>query len=67
MIKIILLIVGIILLAGANIGGVGYGLYLWGGTGIALGTAAWTAFKFWLVLMGTGIISLVISLFVLKD
>jgi len=51
----ILGIIGVITLSLANISGVGYGLYLWGGTGMAFGLAAWTAFKFWVVGVAIGL------------
>ena len=53
----VMIIIGFIMLAVANIGGLGYGLYLWGGTGMAFGLAAWTAFKFWFIWVILGIIS----------
>ncbi len=43
----LIVIVGIILLAFAQIGGIGYFLYLWGNLGVAVGTAAWIGFKLW--------------------
>ena len=49
-------IIGIIILALANISAVGYGLYLWGGTGMAFGLAAWTAFKWWIVGIVTSLV-----------
>jgi len=45
----------------ANIGGIGYGLYLWGGTGMVIGLAAWTAFKFWLLWVILGVTSVFIG------
>jgi len=45
----ILLAIGMFMLVFANVGGIGYVLYLWGGTGMAFGLAAWTAFKFWVL------------------
>jgi len=59
----IFFILGIIMLAIANIGGIGYGLYLWGGTGMAFALAAWTAFRFWLIWIGLGLVSLAIGYF----
>ena len=55
---IIFFYIGIAILAVANIGGIGYGLFLWGGTGMAFGAAAWMAFKFWIMWISVGIVSL---------
>ena len=44
----IFIIIGIILGITANIICISYGLYLWGGEGLAFGLAVWTAFKLWL-------------------
>ena len=44
----IFMVIGVVLLISANIIGIGYGLYLWGGEGLAFGLAVWTAFKLWL-------------------
>jgi len=51
----LLAVIGIIILALANIGGIGYGLYLWGGTGMAFSLAAWTAFKAWMIGVAIGL------------
>ena len=59
--KMFLMVVGFVMLALANFGGLGYGLYLWGGTGMAIGLAAWTAFKFWVLWMVLGIVSFIIG------
>lgn len=41
----------------ANIGAVGYGLYLWGSVGMTFAASTWTAFVLWLKLMGVSIVS----------
>lgn len=43
----------------ANIGAIGYGLYLWGSVGLTFATSAWTAFVLWLKLMGIAFVSFV--------
>ena len=53
-----MLILGIIILVFANVGSIGYGLYLWGGTGMAFGLAVWTAFKVWMIWVSAGMVSL---------
>jgi len=58
----ILLAIGIFMLVFANIGGIGYGLYLWGGTGMAFGLAAWTAFKFWVLWVFIGLVFFITSI-----
>ena len=58
----ILLAIGIFMLVFANIGGIGYGLYLWGGTGMAFGLAAWTAFKFWALWVFIGLVFFITSI-----
>ena len=52
----IIAVLGLISMAFANIGSIGYGLYLWGGTGMAFGAAAWAAFKIWMIAMVVGIV-----------
>ena len=38
-----------------------YFLYLWGGVDMAIGAAAWQATKLWLIILGAGLVSLLIS------
>lgn len=58
----IMLVIGVILLITGNIIGIGYGLYLWGGTGMAFGLAAWTAFKLWASIMSSGFVLFLIGI-----
>ena len=51
---------GLIILAFATIGHIGYALYLWADS-IALATALWTAFKSWMLFIVVGFISAVIG------
>jgi len=53
------IIIGAILGVTANIIGIGYGLYLWGGEGLAFGLAAWIAFKLRLGMLATALVSIV--------
>lgn len=46
---------------GSTLVSIGYGLYLWGGVGLALGVAAWSAFKLFIILAFGGIIVLILS------
>ncbi len=41
-----------------NIGSIGYFLYLWGASGMLVGTAAWVAFTSWLKLLAIAFLSL---------
>jgi len=52
------MIIGIILGVTANIIGIGYGLYLWGGEGLAFGLAVWTAFKLWVGIILTALVAI---------
>lgn len=52
-----LIVFGIIMLMFGNLGGIGYFLYQWGGANVAIGLAAWAAFKFWMLWVGIGMIS----------
>ena len=52
------MIIGVILGVTANIIGIGYGLYLWGGEGLAFGLAVWTAFKLWVGISLTALIAI---------
>ena len=40
---------------------IGYGLCLWGGAGLALGAAAWSAFKVFLILLFGGFITFILA------
>ena len=64
--QLVFIVIGFTLLLLANIGGIGYGLYLWGGTGMAFGLAAWTAFKVWITMIVSGVASLILSVFFKK-
>lgn len=56
-----LMFMGIGMIILAQIGGVGYGLYLWGSVGLELGAAAWSGFVLWMKMIGTGILSILAS------
>ena len=56
-------IIGMIIISLANVSAIGYGLYLWGGTGMALGLAVWTAFKFWIAGIVIGLVLFLTSAF----
>lgn len=51
---------GLIILAFATIGHIGYALYLWADS-IALATALWTAFKSWILFIIAGFTSVIIG------
>ena len=55
-----LLIGGLIILAFATIGHIGYALYLWADN-IALATALWTAFKSWILFIIAGFASVIVG------
>ena len=55
-----LLIGGLIILAFATIGHIGYALYLWADS-IALATALWTAFKSWVLSIIVGLVAVIIG------
>ena len=55
-----LLIGGLIILAFATIGHIGYALYLWADN-IALATALWTAFKSWILSIIVGFAAVIIG------
>ena len=55
-----LLIGGLIILAFATIGHIGYALYLWADS-IALATALWTAFKSWILFIIVGFASVTVG------
>ena len=57
---ICLFIGGLIILAFATIGHIGYALYLWADN-IALATALWTAFKSWILFIIAGFTSVIIG------
>lgn len=46
---------------GSTLVSIGYGLYLWGGVGLALGVAAWSAFKLFLILLFGGLITFILA------
>ena len=55
-----LLIGGLIILAFATIGHIGYALYLWADN-VVLATALWTAFKSWILFVIAGFVSVIIG------
>ena len=55
-----LIIGGLIILAFATIGHIGYALYLWADN-IALATALWTAFKSWILSIIVGFAAVIIG------
>ena len=55
-----LLIGGLIILAFATIGHIGYALYLWADS-IALATALWTAFKSWMLFIIIGFAAVIMG------
>ena len=55
-----LLIGGLIILAFATIGHIGYALYLWADS-TALAIALWTAFKSWILFIIAGFTSVIIG------
>lgn len=55
-----LLIGGLIILAFATIGHIGYALYLWADSTV-LATALWTAFKSWILFIIAGFTSVIIG------
>lgn len=46
---------------GSTLVSIGYGLYLWGGIGLAFGVAAWSAFKLFLILLFGGLITFILA------
>lgn len=56
-----LLTLSIFAMWGSTLVSIGYGLYLWGGAGLALGVAAWSAFKLFLTLLFGGLAVLILA------
>ena len=46
---------------GSTLVSIGYGLYLWGGVGLAFGVAAWSAFKLFLILLFGGFTTFILA------
>ena len=55
-----LLIGGLVILAFATVGHIGYALYLWADN-VVLATALWTAFKSWILFIIAGFTSVIIG------
>ena len=55
-----LFIGGLVILAFATVGHIGYALYLWADN-VVLATALWTAFKSWILFIIAGFTSVIIS------
>ena len=55
-----LFIGGLVILAFATVGHVGYALYLWADN-VVLATALWTAFKSWILFIIAGFTSVIIG------
>ena len=47
----------VLLLVFANLIGIGYALYLWGGTGLAIGASIWAGFKLWILMIVGSLLS----------
>ena len=60
-INVISIALFVVFAIGANIGAIGYGLYLWGGN-TPLNIAAWTAFVLWLKLISTAAVAFIVAL-----
>ena len=56
-----LLTLSIFAMWGSTLVSIGYGLYLWGGVGLAFGVAAWSAFKLFLTLLFGGFITFILA------
>ena len=57
----ILLTLSFLSMWGSTLISIGYGLYLWGGLGLALSSAAWSAFKLFLILLFGGFITFILA------
>ena len=55
-----LIVGGLLILAFATVGHIGYALYLWADN-VVLATALWTAFKSWILFIIAGFVSAVIG------
>ena len=55
-----LIVGGLVILAFATVGHIGYALYLWADN-VVLATALWTAFKSWILFIIVGFVSAVIG------
>jgi len=55
-------IIGLFVMGLAQVGAIGYFLYLWGGTGMAIGASAWAGFVFWLKIMGVGFLTFIVGI-----
>lgn len=65
-IGIFLAFIGILLIGLAQISAIGETIYRWGALDIALGASIWEAFKTWMIMVVTGLVSLSIGV-ILKD
>ena len=57
----VLLTLSIFSMWGSTLISIGYGLYLWGGAGLAFGAAAWSAFKLFLILLFGGLATFLLA------
>ena len=57
----VLLTLSLFTMWGSTLISIGYGLYLWGGAGLALGAAAWSAFKLFLILLFGGLATFILA------
>lgn len=55
LIAVTICVIALAALGLATIGSMIYFLYLWGGTGVTIGVAAWGGAKAWLMTVGIGI------------
>lgn len=59
---LIFTVLGVPLLVFAQVTGIGVFLYQWGVEDVTLGLAAWTGFKYWISMMVTGVVSILIAI-----
>lgn len=61
LIAITICVISLLALGLATIGSIIYFLYLWGGTGVTIGAAAWGGAKAWLMTIAIGVPTALVS------
>lgn len=60
----VLAFVGVAMMVLAQLSGIIETLYLWGGNDQPFGASVWEGFKTWMILMGGGLLTFLISFFI---
>ena len=59
-------VAAVFVLGFSTLGTIGYFLYLWGGVGLTLAVSAWTAFKLYIIVIGSAFLTLITTSIIVR-